>query len=221
MVFRWFEWSLMRLWEPPRIPSPRRKGSDATKRMNFGSEPQPCQPRRLDAGACANQSVDSQPNRQLNGILPRAPAGAADLKERISDSFRSCLPAFSGSGSAPLLPQCLRRTSLLTQRAQAQGIVAFGEANAGVVRHQGAMKKRRRWGLKRAIEQELARGGFEQIRAAHHFRDVHRSIVHDHGKLIGGNVIVPPDHEVAKIFPGDKLLRAEVAIVEGYGFAGR
>lgn len=87
------------------------------------------------------------------------------------------------------------------------------------VQDKRAMRKCGRCEAERPVEQNLPRGGEEQIRAAHDFADLHRGIVHDDGELIGGNPIVPPHDEIAEIFSRYKLLWAEMAVNEGDGFA--
>ena len=97
--------------------------------------------------------------------------------------------------------------------------MAFGEASAGGVGHQVAVIKRGRGEAERAIEEQLAGSGGEEVRAAHDFGDAHGGVIHNDGELIGGDVIVTPDDEIAEMFAGDKLLRAELGVGEGDGFA--
>jgi len=93
--------------------------------------------------------------------------------------------------------------------------MALGEAGARFVREQGAMVKLGQGKVEGAVEQYLARGGFEQVLAADDFGDAHGRIIHHHRKLVGGNVIVPPHHKVAKVPPGDQLLGTVLAVHEG------
>ena len=53
--------------------------------------------------------------------------------------------------------------------------------------------------MERAIKQQLTRGRQQQIFAAHHFSDLHGGIVHHHGELVGGNVIVTPNDKISKV----------------------
>lgn len=92
--------------------------------------------------------------------------------------------------------------------------MTFGEADSGVVGHQGAMVKGGRGEGKRVVKQKLAGGGEKQVRATDDFGNPHSAVVHKNGELIGGNIVVTPDDEVAEIFSGDEALRAEMAIVE-------
>src|SRR6185437_14604111 len=71
----------------------------------------------------------------------------------------------------------------------------------------------------RAVEQNLARSGFEQVRAAHYFGDGHCRIVGYAGKLIAGQAIAPPHDEIAEIDAGDEALRSQVGIRKLYRFA--
>ncbi len=79
----------------------------------------------------------------------------------------------------------------------------------------------RRRNAERLREQELARGGAQQVASAHHLGDAHRIVVGDDGELIGGNVITPPDDEVAEIIARCEVLLAEMQIAEGDGAALR
>ena len=71
----------------------------------------------------------------------------------------------------------------------------------------------------RANQQQLPRGGLQQIGAAHHFRDSHRRVIGHDRKLIGGHVVAPPDHEVAEVASGDEVLPTLTQIVELGGLA--
>jgi len=99
--------------------------------------------------------------------------------------------------------------------------VAFCEANSGIVGHQGAMEEGGRLKPERAIEQNLPRGGKQQVCPAHHFGDPHRGIVHDHGELIGRNSVMPPGHKITEILSSDEMLRAEVSVHERNRFTVR
>ena len=62
------------------------------------------------------------------------------------------------------------------------------------------------------IEQELARRGPKQIFTTNNLGDLHRRIIHHHGKLISRRIVMPPNDEIAKILSGDKLLLTATAI---------
>ena len=86
--------------------------------------------------------------------------------------------------------------------------MALSEATALTISDQSAMEPCRILRAERAIEQDLACGGFEQIRAPDYFGDAHCRIVGDAGELITRHPITPHDDEVAEIFAGDEALRA-------------
>jgi len=65
-----------------------------------------------------------------------------------------------------------------------------------------------------AIEQQLPRGGDQQVRAPHHFGDSHGGVIHHHRQLIGGQIIVPPNHKIAEILPGLEFLTSEKAVLK-------
>ena len=77
------------------------------------------------------------------------------------------------------------------------------------------------WGrqLQRAVEEELAGGGEQQIGSAHNLRDAHGRVVRHDRELIGRNIVVAPDDEVAEVASSDECLWAEVAVDEGDGLA--
>ena len=120
---------------------------------------------------------------------------------------------------SPICLNLLWIAALFTEVAQAQCVVAFGEAGAAFIQHQGAVKESRRGQTERAVEQELAGGGNEQVGTAHDFGDLHRGVIGDAGELVGGHVVVTPDNEIAEVASGDELLRAKIAVGEGDGFA--
>lgn len=121
--------------------------------------------------------------------------------------------------AGPLLAQLLGSGAALAQGSEAQGVVAFGQTDAGVVGHQGTVVKLRRLFAEGAVKQELAGGADEQVGAADNFGDAHSDIVHDAGKLIGGNVVIAPDDKVAEVAPRNELLRAAVSVAERDDFA--
>ncbi len=112
-----------------------------------------------------------------------------------------------------------RRFANFAQFSQTQSIVPFGQPFAIFIQHQFAMKKFRQRQTQGAIKQNLPRGADQQIRAANNFGNFHCRIVHDARELIRGNVVVPPDNEIAKIFSGDKFLFAEIFVVKRNCFA--
>ena len=89
--------------------------------------------------------------------------------------------------------------SLCTQRSQAERVVPLGEADAGCVADQVTMEVRRNAESERSDQEQLARCGLEEIDSSYDFRYLHGCVVDHYGELIGGNVIAPPDDEVAEI----------------------
>ena len=92
--------------------------------------------------------------------------------------------------------------------------MAFGKTNAGFVGRQRTVIKVWRLQPERAVKQKLTGRGQKQISAPDDFGDSHRGVVRDHGELLRRHIVVPPDHEIAKIFAGDELLRSEMAVHE-------
>jgi len=107
----------------------------------------------------------------------------------------------------------------ITQGAQAEGVVSLGQPVALIVGEERAVEESGWRPIEGAIEQELAGGGNEEISAADDFGDAHGVVIHGNGKLIGGEVIVAPDHEVTEIDSGGELPRSEVPVDECDRFA--
>lgn len=84
--------------------------------------------------------------------------------------------------------------------------MAFRQTKAVLIRHQRAMAKHRWPEAQCAIQQELSRRRNEKISATNNLADLHGRVIHNHSELIGGHVIVAPDHKIAKIFSGHKSL---------------
>ena len=97
--------------------------------------------------------------------------------------------------------------------------MALGQALAFVIRHQPAVIPGRVVEPKGPVEQNLARGGLEQILPAHHLGDAHRRIVHYAGELVTRSPVPPPRNEVAKVAARHKPLRSQIAVDELDGLA--
>jgi hypothetical protein len=69
------------------------------------------------------------------------------------------------------------------------------------------MAEFRRGQFQGAIEQQLAEGRAEQIGAAHHLGDPLGGVIDHDGELVGRNVVLSPDDEIAKVEAGDGPLR--------------
>jgi hypothetical protein len=96
----------------------------------------------------------------------------------------------------------------------AQRIVPFRQTPSGRVTQQLAMKISGRGMSKRTQQKQLPRRRLQQIGAPHDFRDPHRRIVHYHCQLVSGNIVAPPDEEIAEIeiVAGDIALPPEIQI---------
>ena|SRR6266542_1284643 len=99
--------------------------------------------------------------------------------------------------------------------------MALGEPVAACIGHQGTVKEGGRGKAERVVKQKLARGGDKQIGSADNFGDSHGGIVHDNRQLIRGNVVVPPNDEIAEISSSHEALLAQVTIHEVNNFAVR
>src|SRR5438445_627068 len=71
-----------------------------------------------------------------------------------------------------------------------------------------------------AVEEDLPRRRGEQIGAAHHLRDAHGAIVHDHRELVSEDSVGAAEDEVADDALRIEFLIAEDLVVESEG-AGR
>ncbi len=97
-----------------------------------------------------------------------------------------------------------RRFSTLAQGLKRERVVAFGETLAGGVRDERAVIPQRRGETERAVEQELAGGGLDEVGTADNFRDAHGGIIDYNGELVSGNVVSTPDEEVSEIAASDE-----------------
>src|SRR5262249_52149318 len=100
--------------------------------------------------------------------------------------------------------------SAIAQSADAERIVALGEADAGVIAHQIAVIEAGSFPAQSSIEEELARGRLQQIGSAHHLRNSHRVVVRNTGELVSGNVVSAPDYKIPKIGAAAVELRPAV-----------
>jgi hypothetical protein len=100
----------------------------------------------------------------------------------------------------------------LAQSAQAERVVALGQALGVLVEEQITVVPGRGCQGESAGEQDLAGGGLEQVGAADDFGNAHGGVIHDHGELVGRHVVATPDEKVAKVAASDEALGAEVAV---------
>ena|SRR5436190_1689536 len=112
----------------------------------------------------------------------------------------------------PIPPQVLWSNPFSPQRAEAEGVVAFGEARAGFISEERAMAKLWWSQAKRAVEQQLAGGGFEEVFATHDFGDLHRGVINDYCELVSRDAVVPPNYEITEICSRHELLSPVMAV---------
>jgi len=108
----------------------------------------------------------------------------------------------------------LRRHSACAQMPQAQRVVPLCQARALVIAQQLAMKITRRFESQRPQQQQLPRRRLQQIRPAHNFGDLHCGIVGHDRKLVGRNIVPPPNQKITKIGAGNIASRPHIPIAE-------
>ena len=99
--------------------------------------------------------------------------------------------------------------------------MSFREAPARRIRDQFGMIESRRAQTQGAIDQQLPKRREQQIRAAHHFADLHRCVIRHDRQLISRHIVFSPDDEIAKIHAGDCELRSKAFIDELQRFPNR
>src|SRR5262249_52421566 len=115
----------------------------------------------------------------------------------------------------------LRSHSLLAQTAKTERIMSLGQTLACRVMHERAMKIFRRRVSECALEKDLPRRRLQEVSTTHDFSDLHGGIVHDAGKLVGGDLVAPPHQEIPEIAADDETLLPQRKIVEGDGLVIR
>jgi hypothetical protein len=70
---------------------------------------------------------------------------------------------------------------LLAEGADGESVVALGEAEAAFVAEEVGVEVARLGEIEGALEQDLARGGFEEIGAANDFGDLGVGVIDDAG----------------------------------------
>ena len=109
--------------------------------------------------------------------------------------------------------------ALRAEGAEGEGVVAFGEALAVVVEHERGVVVGGSGVAEGADEEQLAKGGADEIGAADDFGDAEFGVVDGAGELVAGGVVFAPDEEVAEVTAGDGALRAAAGVVEMDFFA--
>jgi hypothetical protein len=92
--------------------------------------------------------------------------------------------------------------------------MALRQPHSRGVAHKTAVIEIRNWKAESPVKKNLPRRRFQQISSAHNFRDAHGGIVDDDRQLVSGNIVAPPNDEVAKIASGRNPLGAEMQVVE-------
>ena len=104
------------------------------------------------------------------------------------------------------------RQALLPEGTDGEGVVALGEANAMLVGKESRVEVGGRGEKERALKEDLAGGGLEQVAAADYFRDVGLGVVNNAGELVAGQAVLAPNEEIAKVCSGFEGLRAKVFV---------
>src|SRR4026209_2208674 len=94
------------------------------------------------------------------------------------------------SASSPLRPQLFRRQPSLPEGAQAQRTMPFCQSLAGIIANQRTMVEKRLRDSESFVEQDLSRGGFQEIFAANNLSNFHGRIIHDDRQMISGDIVV-------------------------------
>ena len=92
--------------------------------------------------------------------------------------------------------------------------MTLGQPDSAGVRNQGTMIKSWKLQAQSLIKQELSGGRFEQVLASNNFADLHGGIIDNHGELVRGHIVMPPDNKIAEIRAGHKLLRTVITVDE-------
>jgi len=100
------------------------------------------------------------------------------------------------------------------ESSQAEGVVAFSEADAALIGEEGAMAEGRGLPGEGLVEEELAGGGTKQIGAADDFGHAHEGVVDHAGQVVGGEAVMTPNDEVPEIDSGDEALGAAGDVME-------
>jgi len=85
------------------------------------------------------------------------------------------------------------------QGPEAEGRVPFGEADAVLIGHQGAVEEVRRIPPQGSVQQDLTSGAHEEVGPTDHLGDPHGVIVDHASQLVAGHPVRAQDHEVAEI----------------------
>lgn len=117
-----------------------------------------------------------------------------------------------------MLNDFLWRGAAFAQGAEAEGVVALGEADAGLVEHERGVVVARGRRAEGAEDEELAERAFHEVGAADDLGNAKIGVVDGAGELVAGHAVFAPDEKVAEIAAGRRGLRAERGVVEGERF---
>jgi len=94
------------------------------------------------------------------------------------------------------------------QLGDGKAAAALREPLAARIAHKRHMAEGRARPPKSLGKEDLPGSAREEIGAADHLLDPHRLVVGDDGQLVGGQIVAPPDHEVAEVDAGRALDQA-------------
>ena len=89
-----------------------------------------------------------------------------------------------------------------------QATAALREPLPARIAHERHMAESRARPPKSLGKKDLPGGAREEIGAANHLLDPHRPVVGHDGQLVGGQIVAPPDHEVAEVDAGGAMDQA-------------
>ena len=129
--------------------------------------------------------------------------------------------SMSGLESESHCANLIRSDAAFAKGPNALRIAALGEPHATRIQHQIAVCIGGLLQAERTQQQELTRGGSQQIAPTHHLRDAHGGIIDGTGELIARHAVAAHDDEVSEIVTGDKRLLAKQRVAEANGLTIR
>src|SRR6516162_3187267 len=84
--------------------------------------------------------------------------------------------------------------------------MTLGKAYALFIADEVAMEIGRNAQSERPNQEQLPRGGLQQVDSSHDFGYLHGCVVDHDGELVGGNVIATPDDEITEVLTCDERL---------------
>ncbi len=201
-------------WIPSGSAKGRRNGLRASRGTRNYTRPA-CRTRgcRLSAPFRAPRAA---PHRRPYRSARAASARAAAASRATTPSRLARIPATSAGGSAngdwPRKRQAVEegRQRLVRQRGSARLLRQF---LAGMIDRDRDVQIGRRRQAEEILQQNLARRGRQQVRAAHDVRYLLFAVVDDDRQLIGEQAVAAPDDKVADVAREVLTLRALEAVV--------